>query len=71
VGNLSGHVLEEVGSLAMAHVCSLGKSPTNPRTFSDTSIVAPAVGGYSSAYLYLELPAGNASVYGVTIKYTT
>jgi hypothetical protein len=54
----------------MAYACSAGASGTYPRTFKDTSIVAAAVGGYTSAYLWLGVPAGNLHVYGVTIKYT-
>jgi hypothetical protein len=54
----------------MAGVCSTGAYANDPRTFKDTSIVAASVGGYTSAYLWLGLPAGNLYVYGVTIKYT-
>jgi hypothetical protein len=54
----------------MANVCSSGASTTIPRAFTDTSIVAPLVQGYTSAYLWLELPAGSMNFYGVTIKYT-
>jgi hypothetical protein len=54
----------------MAYVCSTGSSTTVPRAFPDTSIVAPLVQGYKSAYLWLELPAGSLEVHGVTIKYT-
>jgi hypothetical protein len=54
----------------MAYVCSSGASTIEPRTFKDTSITAPVVGGYTSAYLWVTVPTGNVGVYGVTIKYT-
>jgi hypothetical protein len=54
----------------MAEVCSSGSSITDPSTFKDTSIAAAAVGGYTSAYLWLQVPDGQVWAYGVTIKYT-